>query len=288
MKNRHVFLMTLMQLALAVTFFANPTYATTKNGVTCNLFISVQNGAINWPVNGNLYYCGNNFSSDSAGVSVAWQAAQGATQRVVGAQVVPFLRQVFTNTHVELYVFGTAADFEKYFDYTFTPPAGATVDDIAGLTAKRDQVPSHPDPFSAIFQYSPAISGPSDNRLLLIAQTTNHEMGFEMDDYYGNPSTHSENYANALVKDIQYVNKLTCLEVFGVLVGEACVPNLSNWQRMVKLWPFDTLVNEFFANAFAADSPNGVANAPLGTIIHNDFLNTVDYLRGLRTGTGKP
>ena len=90
--------------------------------------------------------------------------------------------------------------------------------------------------FSVIFQYSPATSGPHDNRLLLIAQTTNHEMGFEMDDYYGNPSTDSENYRNALVRDIEYVNNLTCLEVFGSLVGEACLPNLSNWKRMVKLW----------------------------------------------------
>ena len=36
--------------------------------------------------------------------------------------------------------------FER-FEYTFAPPAGATIDDIAGFTAKRDQVPSHPSPF---------------------------------------------------------------------------------------------------------------------------------------------
>jgi hypothetical protein len=57
---------------------------------------------------------------------------------------------------------------------------------------------------------------------------------------------------------------------------------------MRSLWPYDTSADEFFANVFAADSPNDAVNEPLGAIIGNDFSHTVQYERGLRTGTGKP
>jgi hypothetical protein len=90
--------MILMLVLIAGGLFTSAAYATTRNGVTCGLFDSIDAGAIHWPVNGNLYYCGDTPSSDAAGVSVVWNAAQGATQRVVGTctQVIPFLRQVFT------------------------------------------------------------------------------------------------------------------------------------------------------------------------------------------------
>jgi hypothetical protein len=98
---------------------------------------------------------------------------------------------------------------------------------------------------------------------------------------------------NAVSLDKTYVNKLICLEVFGRLSGlgvpiqQVCSENKTNWERMESLWPSDMTPDEFFANAFAADSPGGAINAALGTIIDNDFLNTINYLRGLRSGTGK-
>jgi hypothetical protein len=108
---------------IAGGLFTSAASATTRNGVTCGLFDSINEpGAIHWPVNGNLYYCGNTPSSDAAGVSVVWNNAQGATGRIVGSQVVPYLRQAFTATGVEVYVFNTVGDFERYFAYTFTPP----------------------------------------------------------------------------------------------------------------------------------------------------------------------
>jgi len=279
---------TLMQLILTVVFFASNARATTQNGVTCNLFVPIANGAINWPVNGNLYYCGNNSSSDSAGVSEVWNGGQGATQQVASGQVVPFLRQAFTNTKVQLYVFDTIQDFNTYFGTSFSSPAGT---DAPGFTAKPGQIPGHPGPISAIFQYDPSINNSS--RLTEIVQTTNHELGHEMDRYYDYPSgaeaptiTASANYLKAVQLDIAYVNKLTCLEVFGALEGQACVPGLTNWQRMQKLWPYDTTASEFFANVFAASSPGGAIKPYLGSIILNDFLNTVNYEHGLRTGTG--
>jgi hypothetical protein len=55
---------------------------------------------------------------------------------------------------------------------------------------------------------------------------------------------------------------------------------------MQKLWPYDTSASEFCANVFAAESAGGAFNAELGSIIRNDFLNTVNYENGLRTGTG--
>jgi hypothetical protein len=279
---------TLMQLALAIVFLSPNAHAITQNGVTCNLFFSIVNGAINWPINGYLYYCGNNSSSDAAGVSEVWNGAGGATQQVATGQTIPFLRQAFTNTQVQLYVFDTVQDFNAYFNVSITPPPGT---DAAGFTAKRGQVPGHPGPFSAIFQYAPSINNSS--RLLDIVQTTNHELGHEMDRYYNYPSgalapatVASPNYLKAVNLDIVYVNKLTCLEVFGALEGQACVTGLTNWQRMQKLWPYDTSAAEFFANVFAAESAGGALNAQLGSIILNDFVNTMNYEHGLRTGTG--
>jgi hypothetical protein len=294
-------MMILMLGSIVGGLFTSATYATTRNGVTCGLFDSVDEpGAIHWPVNGNLYYCGDTPTSNAAGVSVVWNAAQGATQRVVGSQVVPFLRQTFTATGVEVYVFNTVGDFQKYFGYTFTPPPLASIADIAGFTAKPGQVLSHPGPFTAIFQHSPSINS-DPKRLLLIAQTTNHEMGHEMDRAYLYPSgalaprvSASQNYLNAVNLDITHVNQLTCLQVFGgtglssSVINSVCSTNSTNWTRMRGLWPYDTTADEFFANVFAADSPGGAVNEPLATIIGNDFTHTVEYERGLRTGTGKP
>ena len=294
-------MMILMLGSIVGGLFTSATYATTRNGVTCGLFDSIDEpGAIHWPVNGNLYYCGDTPTSDAAGVSVVWNAAQGATQRVVGSQVVPFLRQTFTATGVEVYVFNTVGDFQKYFGYTFTPPPLASIADIAGFTAKPGQVLSHPGPFTAIFQHSPSINS-DPKRLLLIAQTTNHEMGHEMDRAYLYPSgalaprvSASQNYLNAVNLDITHVNQLTCLQVFGgtglsaSVINSVCSTNSTNWTRMRSLWPYDTTADEFFANVFAADSPGGAVNEPLATIIGNDFTHTVEYERGLRTGAGKP
>jgi hypothetical protein len=285
-KGQVVSLLTGMLLVLAVTAFAPSARATT---ITCGLFDSMDEpGAIHWPVNGHLYYCGNNYSNDASCVSVVWNAAQGSTQRVVGAQVVPFLRQVFTNTRVDIYVFDTLSDFNQYFGVNIAPSPGASTSDIVGFTARPGQIAGHPAPLTAIFQHAPAINS-SSLRLLMIAETTNHQLGHQMDRYYGYPSTRSANYFNALNLDIASVNKLTCLEVFGSLAGNACVPGLTNWQRMQRLWPSDAArADEFFANVFAADSPSGALNPILGAIIRNDFTNTVNYERGLRTGTGKP
>ena len=280
------FRITLVQLVLAIVFLSPNAHATTQNGVPCNLFLSIANGATNWPINGYLYYCGSNSSSDSAGVSEVWNGAEGATQQVANSQTISFLRQAFTNTQVQLYVFDTIQDFNAYFNVSITAPAGT---DAAGFTAKPGQVPSHPGPFSAIFQYAPSIN--NSTRLTKIVQTTNHELGHEMDRYYNYPSgalapatAASPNYISAVNKDIVNVNKLTCLEVFGSLAGQACVSGLTNWQRIQKYWPYDTTASEFFANVFAAGSPGGAVNEALGSIILNDFVNTVNYEHGLRTG----
>jgi hypothetical protein len=300
MKNNFsIMILTLGLMVCALS--SSAAYATTRNGVTCVLFDSIDEpGAIHWPVNGNLYYCGNTPTSDAAGVSIVWNYAQGATQRVVGSQAIPFLRQAFTATGVEVYVFNTVGDFQKYFAYTFTPPPLASIADIAGFTAKPGQVASHPGPFTSIFQHSPSINS-DPKRLLLIGQTTNHEMGHEMDRAYLYPSgalapkvSASQNYLNAVNLDIVHVNQLTCLEIFGgtglssSVINSVCSSNSTNWMRMRSLWPYDTTADEFFANVFAADSPGGVVNESLGAIIVNDFSHTVQYERGLRTGTGKP
>jgi hypothetical protein len=200
----------------------------------------------------------------------------------------------------EVYVFNTVGDFEQYFAYPLTPLPFASTADIAGFTAKPGQVPSHPGPLTAIFQHSPAINS-DPKRLLLIAQTTDHELGHEMDRYYLYPSgalapkiSASQNYLKAVQLDIAYVNQLTCLQVFGgsglssSVIKSVCSSNSTNWTRMRSLWPYDTSASEFFANVFAADSPSGGVNEPLVVIIHNDFSHTVEYERGLRTGTGKP
>src|ERR1700759_563387 len=83
MKNK--FSIMILTLGLMVCpLSSSAAYAITENGVTCVLFDSMNDpGAIHWPVNGNLYYCGNTPSSDAAGVSVVWNYAEGATQRVV-------------------------------------------------------------------------------------------------------------------------------------------------------------------------------------------------------------
>ena len=288
-KSKAVSLVTMMLLVLAVTAFATSAHAATNNGITCDLYLSIDYpGAIHWPVNGHLFYCGTNPSSQDSGTSTVWNAAQQATARLVNSQAIPFLRQAFTSTGVDIYVFDTLGDFNQYFGVTIGPPPGTSASDIAGLTARPGQIPGHPRPLTAIFQYAPAIRS-SKNRLQLILQTTNHEVGHQMDRYYRYPSTTSANYLNAVKLDIAYVNNLTCLQVFGVLVSQACVPNLTNWQRIQRLWPWDSArPDEFFANVFAADSPGGAVNADLAVIIHNDFTNTVNYESGLRTGTGKP
>jgi len=119
-------------------------------------------------------------------------------------------------------------------------------------------------------------------------------MGHEMDRYYKYPSTHSGNYLNAVNLDIAYLNTLTCLNVFGgsgltaSTIQHVCSLSMTNWKRMQYLWPYDTTADEFFANVFAAQSPGGSVNEPLGVIIYNRFLYTLSYERGLRTGTGKP
>lgn len=298
MKSRTIF--TLLPLLLAIISFIPVAHATTHNGVTCKLFVSVANGAINWPINGNLYYCGDTPTADAAGVSEVWNAAGQATERTVGSQTVPYLRKAFTDTGVELFVFDTIQDFDKYFDYTLTPPKGATLDDIAGFTARPGEIPNHPGPFSAIFQYSPAIVN-SPQRLLLIVQTTNHELGHEMDRFYLYPSGASEpsikasqNWLTAVNLDIDFINNMPCIDVFGGLSGlgvnwqKVCSQGSTNWGRMRSLWPFDTSPAEFFANVFAAYSPGGAVNEALGAIIYNDFLHTIEYEVELETGTGKP
>jgi hypothetical protein len=273
------------------SLFPSPAQAETNNGVTCGLFDGIDEpGAIHWPVNGNLYYCGDTPQPDAAGVSVVWNAAQGSTDQMVGKQVVPFLKQVFTNTDVEVYVFGTIADFNKYFDTNITPPPGT---DAAGLTTKPGQLPHHAGPVTAIFQHAPSINT-SPSRLLILAQTTNHEMGHEMARYYKYPSTGSANYLNAVKLDIAYLNQQTCLGVFagsGLTTAQlqhVCSLNMANWKRMQYLWPYDTSADEFFANVFAATSPGGSVNESLGVIINNHFMYTISYEHGLRTGTGKP
>jgi hypothetical protein len=61
-------MMILMLVLIAGGLFTSAAYATTRNGVTCGLFDSIDEpGAIHWPVNGNLYYCGDTPSSDAAG-----------------------------------------------------------------------------------------------------------------------------------------------------------------------------------------------------------------------------
>lgn len=290
MKNK-LSLMILMLLFVMLGVVAQPAIAETSNGVTCGLFDGIDEpGAINWPVNGNLYYCGDTPGPDSSGVSEVWNGAQGATGLVSGNQAIPFLRQVFTKTGVEVYVFGTIADFNKYFDTNITPPPGM---DAAGLTTKPGQLPHHTGPVTAIFQHAPSINT-NPSRLLIILQTTNHEMGHEMDRYYKYPSTHSQNYLTAVNLDIANLNQMSCLGVFsgsglpGPTVQQVCSTPSTNWKRMRSLWPYDTSADEFFANAFAAQSPGGSVNEPLGVIIHNFFLYTVSYEQGLRTGTGTP
>jgi hypothetical protein len=291
MKSKNLSLLAAMLLFLTGGLFTPPGHAETNNGVTCGLFDGIDEpGAIHWPVNGNLYYCGDTPAPDAAGVSVVWNAAQGSTGQMVGKQVVPFLRQVFTKTGVQVYVFGTINDFNKYFGTSITPPPGT---DAAGLTTKPGQLPNHAGPVTAIFQHAPSINT-SPERLLIIAQTTNHEMGHEMDRYYKYPSTHSANYLTAVNLDIANLNNQTCLGVFGgtglsaSVIQQVCSLNLTNWKRMQYLWRFDTQADEFFANVFAAESPGGVVNEPLGAIIVNHFMYTISYENGLRTGTGTP
>jgi len=291
MKRHNLSVLAVLLMSLVGGLFTSAARAETNNGVTCGLFDGIDEpGAIHWPVNGNLYYCGDTFAPDAAGVSVVWNASQVATGQVVGKQVIPFLRQVFTNTGVEVYVFGTIADFNKYFGTNTTPPAGT---DAAGLTTKPGQLPHHSGPVTAIFQHAPSINT-SPSRLLILAQTTNHEMGHQMDRYYNYPSTHSANYLNAVNLDIAYLNKQTCLGVFGgsglttAQLQHVCSLSLTNWKRMQYLWPYDTTADEFFANVFAAQSPAGSVNESLGVIINNHFTYTISYEHGLRTGTGKP
>jgi hypothetical protein len=290
MKNR-VSPIVLMLLLVTCGVITRPAMAETNNGVTCGLFDGIdETGAINWPVNGNLYYCGDTPGPDAAGVSEAWNGAQGATNQVAGSQSVPFLRQVFTKTGVEIYVFGTIADFNKYFDTNITPPPGF---DAAGLTTKPGQLPHHAGPVTAIFQHAPSINT-NPSRLLIILQTTNHEMGHEMDRYYKYPSTHSQNYLTAVNLDIANLNQMSCLGVFSgtglpaSTIQKVCSVNTTNWKRMQSLWPYDTSADEFFANVFAAESPGGPVNEALGVIIFNHFPYTVSYEQGLRTGTIKP
>lgn len=116
-------------------------------------------------------------------------------------------------------------DFNTYFNTSYTPDPGT---DAPGFTAKPGQIPGHPGPISAIFQYDPSIN--NSTRLTEIVQATNHELGHEMDRYYNYPSgaeapaiIASQSYLNAVNLDIINVNKLTCLEVFGALAGQASV-----------------------------------------------------------------
>jgi hypothetical protein len=122
--------------------------------VTCNLFSSIVNGAINWPINGYLYHCGNNSSSDSAGVSEVWNGAGGATQQVATGQNIPFLRQAFTNTHVQVYVFDTIQDFNTYFNVSITPPAGTDAVGLRRNPAKSPVIPGHAVPFFSMLRPS--------------------------------------------------------------------------------------------------------------------------------------
>jgi len=291
MKRQNLSVFAVLLMSLVGSLFTSPARAETNNGVTCGLFDGIDEpGAINWPVNGNLYYCGDTPQPDAAGVSEVWNGAQGATGQVAGSQSVPFLRQVFTKTGVEVYVFGTIADFNKYFGTNLTPPPGT---DAAGLTTKPGQLPNHSKPVTAIFQHAASINT-NPSRLLIILQTTNHEMGHEMDRYYKYPSTHSANYLTAVNYDIAAINQMTCLGVFSGIglpastVQQVCSLNKTNWKRMQSLWPYDTSADEFFANVFAAQSPGGSVNEALGVIIHNFFLYTISYEQGLRTNTGTP
>lgn len=288
-------MLSLMPVVFAMVLFTQVAHAKTQNGITCNLFISVQNGANNWPVNGKLFYCGDTPTADAAGVSEVWNAGQGATEDTAGDQTIPYLRKEFTATNVELYVFDTEEDFNRYFGVDFPQCSG---DDDTGCTVPSGGIPDHSGPLSAIYQYAPAIKN-NPQRLLLVVQSTNHELGHQLDILYKFPSGHdgvpaSENYRQAVEQDMNYIDTLTCLDVFGGLSGtgvnvsKVCAWNIPNSESMVRLWK-DQVSDpaEFFANVFAASSEGGAAIPALGAVIHNFFTHSIAYEYGLRTGTGQ-